>query len=121
MVSMFVEARDSFGSQPSAKGEYQVVVAELSLDLTVRNGYDLFKRIDAGNFCFNEINFSIQQRLPQIKRNIVPLTFTKSEPDECGIENKLAAARHECDLMLVTELFGQTLRGYHACESTTQD
>src|SRR5689334_23716018 len=91
MVSMFVEARNSFGSEPAAKREYEVVVSKLSLDLTVGNGYDPFKRVDAGDFCFNEINFSIQQRLPQTKRNIVLLAFTESEPDECGIENKLAA------------------------------
>src|ERR1051325_10261352 len=121
MVSVFVEAGDSFGGEPAAKSENEVVVSKSSFNLTVRDGHDPLKRIDARDFCFNEVNFSIQQRLAQVKRNVVALAFTKSEADECGIKNKLAAARHERELMLVAELFSETFGSYHASEATTQN
>src|ERR1041385_7468844 len=121
MVGMFVETGDLFRCQPPAKGEDEIVVSQLSFNFTVRDGDYSVKRIDAGDFCFDEVNFSIQQRLAQVERNIRSLTLTKSEPDECWIEYKVAAARDERNLVLFTELFSESLGSHNASESATED
>src|ERR1051325_1738765 len=121
MVSVFVEARNSFRCEPPAKSEYEVVVGQLSLDLSVGDGDDPVERIDVRDFGFDEVNFPIRHRLTQVERNIRCLAFTKCEADECWVEDKLATARDECDLMLVAELFSESLGRCNAAESTTED
>ena len=120
VVRMFVKTGDSFSCQTTAKCEYEVVVGKLAFNLAVSDGYDSIERIDVRDFRFNEVNFSIQQRLPQVERNIVTPAFTKSESHECGIENKLPAPRDERNLMLVAKLLGESLCGNDATEPATQ-
>src|ERR1700741_278178 len=118
---MFIEAGDLLGCQSPAKSEDEVVVRQLSFNLTMRNRHFSLKRIDMSNFSFDEVHSSIEQGVPQVESNVLRFSLAESESYQCRVKNKLAVARHERDLVFVTELFGQTLCGYHAAKSASQD
>src|SRR5215213_10173609 len=59
VVSMFIEASDSFGCQPPAQSEDEIVIRELSFNFTMRDRHFSFERIDVGNFGFDEVHSSI--------------------------------------------------------------
>src|SRR4051812_13160476 len=121
MMGMFVETGDEFSRQTPAEGKHEIVVRKLSFDLATRDSDGSFVRIDVGNFGFNEVDSSIQHRVPKVEGNILGAAFIESESHEGGIKNKLPAARDERDLMFCTELLGQTLRGHDTTETATQD
>src|SRR5215216_5262635 len=120
MVSMFIEAGDLFGCQPPPEGEDEIVVGQLSFNLPMRDADFSFERIDVSDFGFDEVDSPTQHGVAQIKSDVLFLAFTKSQPYQRGIENKLPAARHQRDLVFVAEFFSKTLRGYYAAEPATQ-
>src|SRR6185369_15083334 len=120
-MSVLVEAGYAFRGQAASERKYEIVVRKLSFDLAMRDRDVSFEWIDAGNFGFDEVDTAIQQCLSQVERNVGHFRLSESEPHQCRIENKLPAPRNECDLMFIAELFSETLRGYHACEPTTQN
>src|SRR5688572_1812005 len=121
MVSMFVETLDSLGRQPASKREYEVVEGELSLNVTMGNVHFSFERIDVGDFGFDEVHSPIQHRVAQVEGDVLFFALAKSQSDQGRIKNKIAAARHERNLMLVAQLLRKALSGNHAAKSATQD
>src|SRR4026207_49843 len=99
MVSMFIETSNSLRCQPPSEGEYQIVVRQRSLYLTMRDGHFSFERIDVGNFGFNEVHSSIQHPLPQVERNIVSVALAKSQAYQRWIKNKVTTSRDKRNLM----------------------
>ena len=120
MMCVLVEPRDAFGCEAPSESKYEVVVGKLSFNLAVGNDDASFKGIDVGDFSFDEVDSSIQHCLSQVEGDVGWLNFPESESYKCWIENKLAAPRHERNLMLVAELLGETLCGNDTAEPATQ-
>ena len=64
---MFVESRDALCCQTSSQSKHEIIEGKLSFDLAVGNRDGSFKRIDMGDFSFNEVDFSIQHGLSQVE------------------------------------------------------
>ena len=67
MVRMFKEAANLFRGETATKSEDEIVVGELSFNLTLRDAHFPFEWIDVNDFRFDEIHSSIQQRVAQVE------------------------------------------------------
>ena len=60
MVSMFIEAVDSFTCEPSTERKDEIVVRKLSFNFSMRDADLSVERIDVRNFCLDEVDSSAQ-------------------------------------------------------------
>src|SRR6185503_7466644 len=94
--------------------EDEIVVRKLSFNFTMRDADLSSKRLDVRNFCFDEVDSSVQHRAPQVARNVILLAHAKTPSHQRRIKHKLPAARHQRDLVCVADLSRETLGGCHA-------
>jgi hypothetical protein len=121
MMSMLEEAGDSLGRQSPSQRDNKKVVWHFSNHIAMREYHVLFARINASDFAFNKPHTPLEHRLAQIKTDVIRSALPEGQPDQGWIEDKLAAARHERDLVFGAEFLRERLGRDYAAEPAAED
>src|SRR6201988_3421786 len=121
MMGVFVKTNHAFGCESSSQRKNQIVVRKNALDITMRNRYRSFVRIDARNFRLDEVDAPVKHGMPQIEGNVLGPALIKCEPHQSRIKHKTTASRNERNLVILAQLLGKTFSGRNATKPATKD